>query len=241
MAILGVQAIESSSNRMDDLEETCLADYEECLTSARDITLASTTKDPKAAEYWTTSTLDELAAGLTDFGRGRSPEAWLITGSSRGFGRSLAEAVLSAGDSLVATTCNRVVDLADPHGSRVPPFTLEVAEPEQGPRGRRRGCRSDLRFATRPLDQWTRASRSATRTDRKDPRTATSPMSRSRSASATRCPAPGGAIAGSDEQCSLTLCCPRCSAGRSVAGSINLDSGSVGLAASPVALVISVI
>jgi hypothetical protein len=91
---------------MDDLEEARLADYEECLRSARDITLASTTKDPKAAEYWTTSTPDELSAGLTDFGRGRSPEAWLITGSSRGFGRSLAEAVLSAGDNLVATTRN---------------------------------------------------------------------------------------------------------------------------------------
>jgi len=28
---------------------------------------------------------------------------WLITGSSRGFGRALAEAVLDAGDNLVAT------------------------------------------------------------------------------------------------------------------------------------------
>jgi hypothetical protein len=58
---------------MDDLEETLLADYEECLISARDITLASTTTDPKAAEYWTTSTPDELAAGLTDFGRAARP------------------------------------------------------------------------------------------------------------------------------------------------------------------------
>ncbi|WP_157220971.1 SDR family NAD(P)-dependent oxidoreductase [Flavisphingomonas formosensis] len=31
---------------------------------------------------------------------------WLVTGSSRGFGRALAEAVLDAGDNLVATARN---------------------------------------------------------------------------------------------------------------------------------------
>jgi NAD(P)-dependent dehydrogenase (short-subunit alcohol dehydrogenase family) len=31
---------------------------------------------------------------------------WLITGSSRGFGRALAEAVLAGGNKLVATTRN---------------------------------------------------------------------------------------------------------------------------------------
>jgi hypothetical protein len=115
------------------------------LRSARDITLASTTKDPKAAEYWTTSTPDELAAGLTGFGRGRSPEAWLITGSSRGFGRSLAEAVLSAGDSLVATTRNP--------GGRPPIPTAAVccrsrsAWPSPSKAREAVGCRSVLRFA----------------------------------------------------------------------------------------------
>ena len=33
-------------------------------------------------------------------------KTWLITGSSRGLGRALAEAVLNAGDNLVATARN---------------------------------------------------------------------------------------------------------------------------------------
>ena len=42
-------------------------------------------------------------------------KTWLITGSSRGLGRALAEAVLAAGDNLVATARNTsgLEDLAD--------------------------------------------------------------------------------------------------------------------------------
>ena len=35
------------------------------------------------------------------------PQTWLITGSSRGLGRALAEAVLAAGHNLVATAATR--------------------------------------------------------------------------------------------------------------------------------------
>lgn len=43
---------------------------------------------------------------------------WLITGASRGFGHALAEAVLAAGDRLVATARRpeQLADLVDRHG-----------------------------------------------------------------------------------------------------------------------------
>jgi NAD(P)-dependent dehydrogenase (short-subunit alcohol dehydrogenase family) len=58
-------------------------------------------------------------------------KTWLITGSSRGFGRSLAEAVLRAGDNLVATArdTTTVTDLVDQHPGRVLPVTLESPTP----------------------------------------------------------------------------------------------------------------
>jgi NAD(P)-dependent dehydrogenase (short-subunit alcohol dehydrogenase family) len=60
-------------------------------------------------------------------------KTWLITGSSRGFGRSLAEAVLRAGDNLVATArdTTTVTDLVDQHPGRVLPVTLDVTNPDQ--------------------------------------------------------------------------------------------------------------
>jgi NAD(P)-dependent dehydrogenase (short-subunit alcohol dehydrogenase family) len=53
---------------------------------------------------------------------------WLITGSSRGLGRSLAEAVLAAGHRLVATarTPEQVADLAAHYGAQVHPVALDV-------------------------------------------------------------------------------------------------------------------
>ncbi|MEV6094969.1 oxidoreductase [Nocardia sp. NPDC051981] len=62
-----------------------------------------------------------------------NPRTWLITGSSRGFGFSLARAVLAAGDNLVASARNPVAvsDLAEKFGDRVLPFTLDVTRPEQ--------------------------------------------------------------------------------------------------------------
>lgn len=48
-------------------------------------------------------------------------QVWLITGSSRGLGRALSEAVLDAGHSLVATARNprQLDDLVERFGDRV--------------------------------------------------------------------------------------------------------------------------
>ncbi|MYT71749.1 MULTISPECIES: oxidoreductase [unclassified Streptomyces] len=55
---------------------------------------------------------------------------WLITGASRGFGRALAEAVLAAGDQLVATARRpeQLADLVDRHGDRVRAVALDVTD-----------------------------------------------------------------------------------------------------------------
>src|SRR5260370_41308052 len=56
------------------------------------------------------------------------PKVWLITGSSRGLGRALAEAVLAAGDKLVATARNpeQLADLVERHGDQVRTIALDV-------------------------------------------------------------------------------------------------------------------
>ncbi|GHO95618.1 short-chain dehydrogenase/reductase [Reticulibacter mediterranei] len=60
-------------------------------------------------------------------------KVWLITGSSRGFGRSLAEAVLAHGDQLVATARNpqQLYDLVERYGENVRTVELDVTKPEQ--------------------------------------------------------------------------------------------------------------
>jgi NAD(P)-dependent dehydrogenase (short-subunit alcohol dehydrogenase family) len=60
-------------------------------------------------------------------------KVWLITGSSRGFGRSLAEAVLAKGDQLVATARKpeQLADLAARYGSQVHIVQLDVNRFEQ--------------------------------------------------------------------------------------------------------------
>src|SRR5271167_2891040 len=58
------------------------------------------------------------------------PKTWLITGCSRGFGRALSEAVLMAGNNLVATarkTCE-IGDLAERAGDRVITLSLDVTD-----------------------------------------------------------------------------------------------------------------
>jgi NAD(P)-dependent dehydrogenase (short-subunit alcohol dehydrogenase family) len=57
-------------------------------------------------------------------------KVWLITGSSRGIGRALAEAVLAAGDRLVATARNpaQLADMAEPYGDRVRTLPLDVTD-----------------------------------------------------------------------------------------------------------------
>ncbi|WP_331729333.1 oxidoreductase (plasmid) [Streptomyces sp. NBC_00028] len=56
---------------------------------------------------------------------------WLITGASRGFGRALAEAVLAAGDQLVATARRpeQLAELVTRYGDRVRAVALDVTDP----------------------------------------------------------------------------------------------------------------
>jgi NAD(P)-dependent dehydrogenase (short-subunit alcohol dehydrogenase family) len=56
-------------------------------------------------------------------------KVWLITGSSRGLGRALAEAVLAAGHKLVATARNpaQLADLIARYGGQVRAVALDVA------------------------------------------------------------------------------------------------------------------
>lgn len=57
-------------------------------------------------------------------------KVWLITGSSRGLGRALAEAVLEAGDKLVATARDpgQLADLVEAYGPRVLALPLDVTD-----------------------------------------------------------------------------------------------------------------
>jgi NAD(P)-dependent dehydrogenase (short-subunit alcohol dehydrogenase family) len=56
---------------------------------------------------------------------------WLITGSSRGLGRDLAEAALAAGDNVVATARRpeQLDDLVSRYRGRVLPLALDVTDP----------------------------------------------------------------------------------------------------------------
>ena len=55
-------------------------------------------------------------------------KVWLITGTSRGLGRDLADAVLGSGDRLIATARNpaQLADLAAKYGDRVRAVALDV-------------------------------------------------------------------------------------------------------------------
>jgi NAD(P)-dependent dehydrogenase (short-subunit alcohol dehydrogenase family) len=56
---------------------------------------------------------------------------WLITGSSRGLGRALTEAVLAAGDRVVATARKpeQLDDLVDQYGDQIRAIALDVTDP----------------------------------------------------------------------------------------------------------------
>jgi NAD(P)-dependent dehydrogenase (short-subunit alcohol dehydrogenase family) len=59
-------------------------------------------------------------------------KVWLITGSSRGLGRALSDAVLAAGHKLVATARNpaQLADLVDRYGDQVRTLALDVTDPQ---------------------------------------------------------------------------------------------------------------
>ncbi len=55
-------------------------------------------------------------------------KVWLITGAGNGLGRAIAEAVLDAGDRLIATARKpeELRDLVAQHGDRIRTVTLDV-------------------------------------------------------------------------------------------------------------------
>ncbi|MFC9833575.1 SDR family NAD(P)-dependent oxidoreductase [Rhodococcus sp. NPDC127530] len=57
-------------------------------------------------------------------------KTWLVTGSSRGFGRELATAILDAGDNLVATARQpeQLTDVVGTYGDRVRTVALDVTD-----------------------------------------------------------------------------------------------------------------
>lgn len=57
-------------------------------------------------------------------------KVWLVTGAARGLGRAISEAVLAAGDRLVAGARDhaRLADLAEQYGDRLLPVTLDVTD-----------------------------------------------------------------------------------------------------------------
>src|SRR6202008_4259206 len=57
-------------------------------------------------------------------------QVWLITGSARGLGRAIAEAVLAAGDKLIATARNpqQLSDLVERYGDQVRAVALDVTD-----------------------------------------------------------------------------------------------------------------
>jgi NAD(P)-dependent dehydrogenase (short-subunit alcohol dehydrogenase family) len=61
-------------------------------------------------------------------------KVWLITGSARGLGRTILEAALAAGESVLATARDpgRLADLEALHGERLRSFALDVTDAEAG-------------------------------------------------------------------------------------------------------------
>ena len=59
-----------------------------------------------------------------------SNRTWFITGASRGFGRSFAQAALAAGDRVAATArdTSSLEDLVADHGDAVLPVELDVTD-----------------------------------------------------------------------------------------------------------------
>ncbi|MFE4972239.1 SDR family NAD(P)-dependent oxidoreductase [Kitasatospora sp. NPDC056651] len=58
-------------------------------------------------------------------------QAWFVTGSSRGFGRTLVRAALEAGDRVAATARRpeQLADLVEEFGDRIRPIALDVTDP----------------------------------------------------------------------------------------------------------------
>ena len=59
-----------------------------------------------------------------------APRTWLVTGSSRGFGREIVRAALAAGDQVVATARRpeQLDDLVEAYGDRIRAIALDVTD-----------------------------------------------------------------------------------------------------------------
>jgi NAD(P)-dependent dehydrogenase (short-subunit alcohol dehydrogenase family) len=67
---------------------------------------------------------------MTIANKNKNTQVWLITGSSRGLGRALAQAVLAEGHKLIATARDpkQLSDLVDRYGHRVRAVSLDVTD-----------------------------------------------------------------------------------------------------------------
>jgi NAD(P)-dependent dehydrogenase (short-subunit alcohol dehydrogenase family) len=65
--------------------------------------------------------------------RGFMSKVWLITGASRGLGRAFTEAILKAGDRVVATARNpeRLAELENKYGENIRTVPLDVTNEAQ--------------------------------------------------------------------------------------------------------------
>src|SRR5580704_12368015 len=83
----------------------------------------------KIARFTVSSTADSRWTAK----RGFMSKVWLITGASRGLGRAFTEAVLEAGDRVVATARNPVqlVELGDRYSEKVCTVPLDVTNEAQ--------------------------------------------------------------------------------------------------------------
>ncbi len=106
-------------------------------------------------------------------------QTWLITGSSRGLGRALAEAVLAAGHNVVATARDprQLDDLVAAHPDRARAVALDVTDREQARQAVEaalkalrpsRRARQQRRLRQRQLDRGLRRGR-LPRADRDEP------------------------------------------------------------------------
>src|SRR5260370_10324153 len=77
--------------------------------------------------------VSSTAAGRWDSERGFMSKVWLITGASRGLGRAFAEAVLKAGDRVVATARNpeQLIELESRYVENIRTVQLDVTDEAQ--------------------------------------------------------------------------------------------------------------
>src|SRR3954453_8916504 len=94
--------------------------------------LATVPSVSNATIFFYYQTVVALNISLREGASGLMSQVFFLTGSSRGLGRHIAEAVLAAGHQLVATARQpaSLADLADRYGRQILPVALDVTSPE---------------------------------------------------------------------------------------------------------------